>query len=113
MLPQFRRATRLDADRIDCTILRDLLGNMLNVNQHGLGPTFQYDNLSRLTYALNPAVGTDIYTYSNSSSACSPSAGVPCQRTDARLRFCVETFAVEIAHLWTKDTKSVNCGILA
>jgi hypothetical protein len=61
---------------------------MLSVNQHGLGRTFQHDNLSRLTHALNSELGTDIYTYSNSSSACSPSAGVPCKRTDAR---CVIT----------------------
>jgi RHS repeat-associated protein len=77
----------------------DPLGNMLSVNQHGLGRTFSYDSISRLLCASNPensfaacpatdngayVPGTDGYTYSNSSNACSPSAGVPCTRTDAR-----------------------------
>ena len=60
------------------------LGDMRSVNQHGLARTFTYDNLSRLLTALNPEVGTDTYTYSNSSVACSPSADVPCTRQDAR-----------------------------
>jgi RHS repeat-associated protein len=60
------------------------LGNMLSVNQHGLGRSFTYDSLSRLTTALNPEVGLDTYTYSSSTSACSPSADVPCSRQDAR-----------------------------
>jgi RHS repeat-associated protein len=66
------------------TYAYDPLGNMLNVIQHGLARTFTYDNLSRLTSALNPEVGTDTYTYSSSGSACSPSADAPCTRTDAR-----------------------------
>ena len=66
------------------TYTYDTLGNMLAVNQHGLARTFTYDNLSRLLTALNPEAGTDTYTYSNSSVACSPSADVPCKRQDAR-----------------------------
>jgi RHS repeat-associated protein len=62
----------------------DPLGNMLAVNQHGQARSFTYDNLSRLLTAMNPEVGTDTYAYSNSSSACSPSPGVPCARQDAR-----------------------------
>ncbi|MGA2085123.1 MAG: RHS repeat-associated core domain-containing protein [Terracidiphilus sp.] len=62
----------------------DPLGNMRSVNQHGLTRTFTYDNLSRLLTAMNPEVGTDTYAYSSSSSACSPSADVPCARQDAR-----------------------------
>src|SRR5208337_3470600 len=60
------------------------LGNMLSVNQHGLARSFTYDNLSRLLTALNPEAGPDAYAYSSSSSACSPSADVPCLRQDAR-----------------------------
>jgi RHS repeat-associated protein len=62
----------------------DPLGNMTSVNQHGLARSFTYDGLSRLTYALNPEVGTDVYTYPSSSTPCAPSAAVPCTRTDAR-----------------------------
>ena len=68
------------------TYAYDPLGNMLSVNQHGLGRTFTYDGLSRLTSALNPEVGTDYYTYLNTNAPV-PSPGnvsSPITRTDAR-----------------------------
>jgi RHS repeat-associated protein len=66
------------------TYTYDPLGNMLGVNQHGLTRSFTYDYLSRLTQAVNPEVGPDKYTYSNSTTACAPDESLPCIRTDAR-----------------------------
>jgi RHS repeat-associated protein len=91
--------TNFQANGSLTTYTYDPLGNMLSVNQHGQSRTFNYDALSRLLCASNPensfavcpatntgvyVTGTDGYAYSSSSNACSPSAGVPCTRTDAR-----------------------------
>jgi len=82
----------------------DPLGDLLTVNQSGLGRTFDYDALSRLVCASNPenstascplnstpmspsaspVAGTNWYTYSNAGSACSQDPSAPCTRTDAR-----------------------------
>ncbi len=82
----------------------DPLGNLLTVNQSGLSRTFDYDALGRLVCASNPenatascpanstpmslsaspVSGTNWYTYSNASTACSSDPSAPCTRTDAR-----------------------------
>jgi len=62
----------------------DPLGNLLNVNQHGIARSFNYDSLSRLTYAMNPEAGAVWYGYLTSNAPCSPNPAVPCSKTDAR-----------------------------
>jgi hypothetical protein len=63
----------------------DPLGNLRNVNQHGISRSFIYDSLSRLTYAMNPEAGATTYGYlTTSNTHCSPNPAIPCSKTDAR-----------------------------
>ena len=62
----------------------DPLGNMRTVSQHGQSRSFTYDKLSRLSQAINPEVGSDVYAYSTPSSTCAADPSLPCTRTDAR-----------------------------
>lgn len=63
----------------------NLLDDLTSVNQKGDNSaprtrSFVYDSLSRLTSATNPESGAISYTYSNSSTGCSPNPGTVCTK---------------------------------
>jgi len=62
----------------------DPLDRLATVSQHGIGRSFGYDSLGRLTTAMNPEAGTTTYVYSTPSAPCSPDPDSPCSKTDAR-----------------------------
>jgi YD repeat-containing protein len=63
----------------------DPLNNLLSASQHGISRSFNYDSLSRLTYALNPETSAVTYSYLTSGSApCAPDPTIPCSKADAR-----------------------------
>jgi RHS repeat-associated protein len=63
----------------------DSAGNLLSVSQAGISRSFQYDALSRLTYAYNPESGTITYSYLDTNGhVCSGNPSDVCSKTDAR-----------------------------
>ena len=70
----------------------DVLGNLKEVDQwggsHGSAGDrqrlFNYDGLSRLTYASNPETGPVTYSYLTNAALCAGEASLPCSKTDAR-----------------------------